>query len=131
MENFDDIQNKLNKEFAQRKKDELKTPEGIKKFISGKVGNFVNKLMLNKRYQITLVFIFLYLFIQGLIHAIIDIYTWKTVVSITIYLFVIYWSKIKFVLNKIKLFIFLLKIDISCMFFYITNYFHGIFRRKR
>ena len=95
MADFNEIQDELNKEHKQKKRDELKTSAGFKKAVSEKVAAFVSKLLMRKSYQAVFGIILAYILITGLIYVFINLFTMFTPIVITLCLLVIFWDNIK------------------------------------
>jgi len=102
MEDLSLLQDTLNKEYKQKKYEELKTPTGAKSFISGKIGKFTFKLIQSKKYQGVFAIVLLYIFTTGIYHVIKNTFTMITPVIFALCLLVIYWDNIKYIIKKIN-----------------------------
>lgn len=102
MEDLNQIQEQLNSEFKQKKRDELRTPEGFKKAVGEQAGAFVSKLLMRKQYQAVFGIILAYILGFGLWSVFSYLFSWNTVIVVGLCLLAVYWIQIKSIVYKLK-----------------------------
>lgn len=95
MEDLNQVQNDLNQEFAQKKREELRTPAGAKKAIVEAFGKFLNKLMMKRNYQVVAGIILAYIVGAGLWFMFNHLISGYTAVVVALCLLLVYMPQIK------------------------------------
>jgi len=126
---FNELQSELDTEYKQRKLAELKTLTGIKKSISGAIGSYINKVIMNKKYQYIIGIVLAYILVSGLYFVFSHLVSWFTVVVVTLCLLVIYWDNLKWITLKIKTWI--MYHYIGYKIYTLKQYICGIFKSKK
>lgn len=96
------VQEQKNKEYKQKQFDELRTPSGLKAFISAKIGKFTHKLMTKKTYQGVAIVLFVYITLAGIYYMFSNLFSIQTVIVIALCFIWIHWIKIKMFFLYIK-----------------------------